>query len=110
MKRIIFFVLVACALFGACKTSIPTTPESNRQLPIIDSFTVSASAVTVNQQVTLTWTTRFANGCSILPDIGTVPLSGSRVVTMTTVGTTTFQLKAVNGDGTATATCSVTVT
>ena len=110
MKRIFFFVLVVCALFGACKTSNPTTPESDRQVPIIDSFTVSASSVTVNQQVTLTWTTRFANGCTILPDIGSVPVSGSRVVTMTTVGTTSFQLKAVNADGTATSTCSVTVT
>jgi hypothetical protein len=113
MKRIIFFVIVVCALFGSCKNN-PTTPTPTptpaKVYPKIDNFTASDSSVKWNTAVTLSWTTRDATRCVITPMIGDVPTSGSKSVILTTVGATTFTLTAENTDGAVTATRTVTAT
>lgn len=103
MKRIIFSVIVVCALFGSCKNTPTTptpTPTPTKVYPIIDSFTASRTHIFSNSSVTLSWSTTDATRIIITPIIGDVAVSGTKQVTLTE--TTTFTLTAENNDGAVT--------
>ena len=75
--------------------------------PTIHSFTASQSTVRTGESATLLWDVSGATSVVISRKIGTVPASGSKVVTPD--GTTTYTLTAT-GSGSAVATASVTIT
>lgn len=79
----------------------------NQGMPVVVSFTASPSTVTSGQSVTLKWV---VNGATTvrLEGTGTVPATGSQVVTP--VATTTYTLTATNKAGITTATVTVTMT
>ncbi len=103
MKRIIFFVIFVCALFGSCKNSTPTTPTTptvTKVYPKIDSFTASSAEISYNGAVTLSWSTRDATHIVITPIIGDVAASGTMQIVLKE--TTAFMLTAENNDGAVT--------
>ena len=73
------------------------------------TVTLSASPTSIDrgQSVTLTWSSTSAESAEITPDIGMVPMAGSRTVSPSV--TTTYRITVTGADG-QTATASVTVT
>jgi hypothetical protein len=103
MKRIVFIVLVLCAVLGSCKNSTPTTPTAPivvKVYPKIDSFIATQMSIFPNTVVTLSWSTKDATRIVITPYIGDVAASGTRQINLTE--TTTFTLTAENNDGAVT--------
>ena len=102
------FTLTAENAEGAVtKTVLVTVTPPTKILPKIDSFTASSASITTGDSVTLSWTTRDATRIVISPIIGDVAASGTRQLTLT--ATTAFTLTAVNNDGSAAKTVTVTV-
>ena len=75
-------------------------------LPTIN-FSVSPATITSGASATLTWSTTNATDAAIDQNIGTIPITGTRVVSPTS--TTTYTLTAFNANGSSTATATVTV-
>lgn len=89
-------------------------PQPQRQIdppPVVNSFSASPSYIKPGETATLTWTVSDVLErnvtVTISPGIGSVPASGSYVVSPTS--TTTYTLTATNEDGTVTASTTVTV-
>ena len=81
-------------------------------LPLINSFTTSASSVTPGSPVTLSWDASNAETLSIAPGIGPVDnqtADGRGSLELTPEKTTFYTLTAVNGEGTASAGLQVVV-
>ncbi len=76
-------------------------------LPVISSFTSDPSAITAGKSATLQWNVTGATAVSIDQGIGPVTSSGTRDVAPT--ATTTYILKATNGDGSVTKSAVVTI-
>jgi hypothetical protein len=77
-------------------------------VPVVASFDASPSTITSGQEVTLQWVVTGANSVSISPDIGTVPASGTRVVSPETKAI--YTLIANNMSGSARKSITITVT
>ena len=75
--------------------------------PVINSFTASPGYIQSCQEVVLTWSVSNANTVILAPGIGSVPNSGSYIVTPT--DTTTYTLTAINSAGNVSANTTVTV-
>ena len=75
-------------------------------LPTVD-LTVSPNEILEGTSATLSWISADADTCTINPDVGTVPISGSISVSPDT--TTTYTITATNPGGTATDSIMVTV-
>ncbi len=79
--------------------------------PVVNAFSASPSYIQPGQTATLMWTVSDVLerrvSVTISPGIGSVPASGSYVVSPTS--TTTYTLTATNVDGTVTASTTVTV-
>lgn len=79
--------------------------------PVVNSFSANPSYIQPGQTATLTWTVSDVLernvSVTISPGIGSVPASGSYVVSPPT--TTTYTLTATNADGTVSASTTVTV-
>jgi len=97
MKKILF-ISVLISLVGAGCILTP---------PAIVNFSVSPSTINAGQSATLTWTVNNASSVKINPDLGSMALNGSTVVSPST--TTTYVLIASNIGGAETATVMLTV-
>jgi hypothetical protein len=103
MKRVILFlgvILLLPALMIGC------TP-SGTSLPIVTIFIASPTTIDEGANSTLTWTVTGANSVMIAPEVGSVGLSGSSLVSP--AETTTYTLTATNTAGSSTANVKVTV-
>lgn len=76
-------------------------------LPATSGLTASPVKINAGQSSTLSWFTQNSTAASISPGVGSVPLSGSVVVTPT--ATTTYTLTVEGAPGTAPQTSSATV-
>jgi len=97
MKKILLIFVLITLLGAGCIWSAPT----------IVSFSVSPSAIDPGQSAILTWTVNNAGSVKINPDLGSLALNGSTVVSPSI--TTTYVLIASNVTGAATATAVLTV-
>src|SRR3954463_10425747 len=87
----------------------PTPGGTNPSAPDV-SITANPATLTPGQTTTLTWTSSNATSVSIspaIPNLATVPLSGTAPVTPT--ATTTWTITATGAGGTKTASVTVTV-
>ncbi|MCW5211079.1 hypothetical protein VU03_05100, partial [Desulfobulbus sp. N3] len=82
-------------------TVIPANPTPTVNL------TTNKIRIIRGDSVVLSWESSYADSLLIEPDVGTAALNGS--ATMTPEVTTTYTATAVNTDGTATDTVTVTV-
>jgi len=96
----LFFILIALILITGCSGPTPTAP-------IINSFLVNPTSITVGESSTLSWSITDATSVTIDNGIGSVALSGTTVVNPTTA--TTYTLTATNSAGSVTASVTVTV-
>jgi hypothetical protein len=102
MKRIILFlgiILLLPALMIGC------TPSGSA--PIVTSFIASPLTIDEGDNSTLTWEVSGAISVVITPEVGSVGLSGSSLVSPSE--TTTYTLTATNTAGSTTASVNVTV-
>jgi hypothetical protein len=102
MKRIILFlgvILLLPALMIGC------TPSGSA--PLVTSFMASPLTIEVGGSSTLTWEVSGANSVVITPEVGSVGLTGSSLVSPSE--TTTYTLTATNTAGSTTASVKVTV-
>lgn len=102
MKRIILFlgvILLLPVLMIGC------TPSGSA--PIVTSFIASPLTIDEGDNSTLTWEVTGAISVVITPEVGSVGLSGSSLVSPSE--TTTYTLTATNTAGSSTATVKVTV-
>lgn len=76
--------------------------------PYITSFKATPEIILAGESTTLTWNVSDAITVAILPDIGNVPASGSRLVSP--MLNTTYTLTATNKAGSVTAETRVTIT
>jgi PKD repeat protein len=101
------YILTAAASGQSPVTSTATVTVNKVPAPVIGSFTVSPSAVTSGQSVTLGWSSSGGTSASIDNGIGNVATSGTTGTTP--AGTTLYTLSVTGAGGTATRTASVTV-
>jgi hypothetical protein len=85
----------------------PSTPPTTETPPAVTSFSVNPPTITAGQTTNLSWDVSQATSVSIDQGIGTIPSSGTQVVSPTQ--TTTYTLTATNSAGSATATATVTL-
>ncbi len=105
MKRSLTVVLLLFILAG-CIPGAQTIVV--KQPPVVNSFDAAPASISQGESATLSWNVSGATKVSIEPDVGSVALTGRRMVTPTT--TTTYTLTAGNEAGTVTATARVVVT
>lgn len=86
-------------------TNVYVEDEPNNDVLRCDSFKASDYSVTRGSDVTLTWNTTGATSASISPSIGSVPVDGSRVVTVNSDEKYVLTIT----DGNDTKTCEVTI-
>jgi hypothetical protein len=105
MNRLVPVILLACLFLGGCYAggSISITG----QLPVINTFNADPANISSGQSASLDWNVSGANSVSIDQGIGSVALTGSRVVAPAV--TTTYTLTAFNTAGSVTATTQVIV-
>ena len=78
--------------------------------PMINTFSSTASSVSINTSVTLSWTTSNTNSCSASGDwSGTKSLNGSEDITLDEAKTYSFTLTCSSASGTSNATSTLTV-
>lgn len=78
--------------------------------PMINTFSSTASSVSINTSVTLSWTTSNTNSCSASGDwSGTKSLNGSEDITLDEAKTYSFTLTCSGASGTSNATSTLTV-
>jgi hypothetical protein len=75
-------------------------------VPVI-TISAKPEVITIGESSTLTWSSQYADSCTMEPDIGSVDVNGSATVSPT--GTTTYTITASNPGETATASITVTV-
>lgn len=97
MKKILFIFMLVSLLGAGCLLA----PS-----PVVN-LSVNPSTINAGQSATLTWTANNASSVTINPDLGSMALNGSTVVSPST--TTTYVLIASNTGGSATATVILTV-
>jgi predicted small lipoprotein YifL len=98
MKTLAVAVLMSLVVLGGCGPGGPLdflSPSSAP--PVVDSFDASPLTISAGETSTLSWKVSGATAVSIDNGIGTVALSGSRVVSPTT--TTVYTLVASNSGG-----------
>ncbi|MBW2078208.1 MAG: FG-GAP repeat protein [Deltaproteobacteria bacterium] len=87
------------------------TATGSVAVTVLNPPTVSISAdpetMNIGESSTLTWSSQYADSCTIEPDIGSVDLTGS--ITVSPTETTTYIITASNPVETATASITVTV-
>ena len=106
MNRIAaLFLVVAVVLLVGCLPKAPSLPGG--QPPVISSFDADPPSITKGESATLSWNVSGATKVSIEPDVGSVALTGRRMVSPAM--TTAYTLTAVNEAGTVTATARVVV-
>jgi len=71
------------------------------------NLTVDPQTIVSGQSATLSWSSEYAETCTIDPDIGEVPLNGS--IDVSPEETTTYTISATGSGGTASDTVTVTV-
>lgn len=106
MRRYLFVLSLLLFVFvvAGCDKLIPAGPS-----PVITAFFADAPTVKVGGTGTvLHWETSNGDTATIVPLVGSVPLSGARAVTPT--ATTTYTLTIVGKDGLRQASGTVTVT
>ena len=78
--------------------------------PMINTFSSTASSVSINTSVTLSWTTSNTNSCSASGDwSGTKSLNGSEDINLDEAKTYSFTLTCYGASGTSNATSTLTV-
>jgi len=78
--------------------------------PMINTFSSTASSVSINTSVTLSWTTSNANSCSASGDwSGTKSLNGSEDIALDEAKTYSFTLTCSGVSGTSNASSTITV-
>lgn len=78
--------------------------------PMINTFSSTASSVSINTSVTLSWTTTNTSSCSASGDwSGTKSLNGSEDITLDEAKTYSFTLTCSGASGTSNATSTLTV-
>ena len=95
----LFFAMIVLILVAGCGPT-PTAP-------IINSFLVNPTTITVGESSTLSWSVTDATSVTIDNGIGSVALTGTTAVNPTT--TTTYTLTATNTAGSVTGSVTVTV-
>ncbi|MFW6428763.1 MAG: carboxypeptidase regulatory-like domain-containing protein, partial [Desulfosalsimonas sp.] len=75
--------------------------------PPFVTLTADPQAIAPGQSASLSWTSEYAETCTIDPDIGEVPLNGS--IDVSPEETTTYALSATGSGGTASDTVTLTV-
>jgi hypothetical protein len=101
---LIYFIISFLLIFPGCSSS----PTSETNDPIIQSFYAEPSSISSGENSTLHWQVSDATSVSIDQGIGVVAtISGSTAVSPTV--TTTYTLTAINASGTVTATTTVMV-
>jgi hypothetical protein len=88
---------------------VPTSTKAatSTAAPVVNSFTSTKNSLTLGDNLTLNWAVTGARAVTIKPGVGSVPTTGSILVTP--VGNTTYTLLATNSFGTENATVAVTV-
>lgn len=108
-------LVLACATFAIAGNVVDYTYDADGN--ITDALTTTATSVNITASptsiepggtVTLSWTSLNADSCTIEPDIGSVPVSGSRSVSPS--ATTTYTITATRGSETDTSSVTITVT
>ena len=109
MKTLAVAVLISLVVLTGCGPGGPLEFLSPTSAPpVVDSFDASPLTISPGGSSTLTWRVSGATAVSIDNGIGTVALSGSRVVSPTV--TTVYTLVATNSGGkSVTATAQLTV-
>jgi len=106
MKKLIPVLVLALLFVAGCypgaSISLPGLS------PVINSFNASPASISAGESATLSWTISGAATASIDQGIGSVALTGSRVVSPT--ATTVYTLTASGSGGSVTATTQVVVT
>ena len=87
----------ASAITAPQPATQPPTFKAEGILPIVNSFTTSASTIYTGQPVTLSWNVTDATTVTIWPDTVAVDASGTKQVTPARA--TTYTLVATNADG-----------
>ena len=100
------YTLVANNMSGSARKSITITVTA--ALPSIDSFSSNTDSIFAGQSATLSWSVAGATLVSINPDIGPVPVTGTKNVSPGS--TTKYVLTASNNAGNSTASAMLTVT
>ena len=86
------YTLVVTGPGGSTNRNVTVTVSSGGGIPVINSFTVTPATVGRGERATLSWSTSGAGVVSIDSGVGTVPASGTRVVTPSV--TTSYRLTA----------------
>jgi uncharacterized cupredoxin-like copper-binding protein len=103
MKRLLSLVMALLVMVCGCADGLSIPGLTSEQL-VVTSFDADPLKIAPGESSTLSWTVQGATRVEIDPDVGSVALSGSRVVSPTT--TTVYTLTATNAAGKTT---SVTV-
>lgn len=108
MKRVGVAVLILLGVTSGCGPGGPLSFLSPGEPPVVESFSASPLTISVGESSTLSWAISGATAVQIDQGIGSVALTGSRLVAPTT--TTIYTLVATNPAGkSVTASAQVTV-
>lgn len=97
------YTITAYGLGGATSTSATITVNHEPTA----TLEVSPTTILAGQSATLTWTSTYADTCSIDQGVGSVATNGS--VSVSPTETTTYTITATGGGGAASASATVTV-
>jgi len=86
------YTLVVTGIGGSTNRNVTVTVSSGGGTPTINSFTVTPPTVSRGERATLSWSTSGGGVVTIDNGVGTVPASGTRVVTPS--ATTSYRLTA----------------
>jgi hypothetical protein len=101
------YTLTATNSHGSVTALVTVVVSPSSAHPVIESFSASPPSIVVGQSSTLQWEISGATTVSINQGIGSVPVSGTRVVSPT--ATTTYTLIASNSAGSVTTSVTVKV-
>ncbi|BCS54658.1 OmpA family protein [Geobacter sp. SVR] len=102
-------VNVLCPPAKAVPAPVPAPAPAPAPIPApTASLSATPDAITKGQAATLAWTSENATNCDIQPEIGPVPLQGSRTVSPSDTGTYTLVCSGKGGRVTKTAGIAVT--
>ncbi len=114
--KIIFYILISLFIVSCGGGGMGGSSSDNNggtgmpSDPMINTFSSTASSVSINTSVTLSWTTSNTNSCSASGDwSGTKSLNGSEDITLDEAKTYSFTLTCSGASGTSNATSTLTV-